>query len=168
MLRETDKAPVWRDGGVRPTEEFVAKQIAGNRSLVGQIMEGDRKINLLSALLVKIDIASMSASVEARSPFLDHRLAELAAGIDKARLFRGGKTKAVLRDAYRGLLPSEVVDGAKRGFEIPLETWLQGPLNSLLRDTVGSANSRVSSYLDPVFVRKLLDRDVLHDRNWAY
>ena len=168
MLREADKAAVWRGDHSRPTEEFISSQIASSRSIVGQIMEGDRKIILLSALLVKMDMASMAVSLEARSPFLDHVLAEVAAGIDEARFFRGGQTKAVLRNAYADMLPREVVRGAKRGFEIPMEKWLRGDLHAILHDMVGSPNARICAYLDPAFVRKLLGQTILRDRNWPY
>ena len=168
MLRESDKTDVWRGPPTRSTEEFVSVRIGGGRSVVGQIMEGDRNINLLSALLVKMDMASMAASLEARSPFLDHVVAELAAGIDYAQFFRGGKTKALLRSAYRGRLSSEVLDGAKRGFEIPLADWLRKELKPLLMDTVCAPNARLTDYLDANFVRDIVHERLMKDRNWAY
>lgn len=78
-------------------------------------------------LLVKMDRASMAASLEARSPLLDQEVMELAATFPPELLLRGGRTKALLRDLARDLLPTEVVRAPKRGFEAPLVRWLSGP-----------------------------------------
>ena len=89
-------------------------------------------------LLVKMDRATMANSLEARSPFLDHELLERVATFPPALLLRGWKTKAVLRAATAGLLPEEVRRAPKRGFEIPLASWLAGPwvgeVETVLRD----------------------------------
>ena len=79
-------------------------------------------------LLVKMDRATMAASLEARSPLLDHEVIELAATFPPALLLRGGRTKAVLRELARDLLPAEVRRAPKRGFEVPLVRWLVRPL----------------------------------------
>jgi asparagine synthase (glutamine-hydrolysing) len=78
-------------------------------------------------LLVKMDRATMASSLEARSPFLDHALLEVAATFPTAVLLRGWRTKAVLRAATNGLLPGDVRRAPKRGFELPLVAWLAGP-----------------------------------------
>jgi asparagine synthase (glutamine-hydrolysing) len=78
-------------------------------------------------LLVKMDRATMANSLEARSPFLDHELLERLAAFPSSLLLRGWKTKAVLRAAAAGLLPEEVRRAPKRGFEVPLSSWLAGP-----------------------------------------
>ena len=78
-------------------------------------------------LLVKMDRATMANSLEARSPFLDHGVIELAARLPVSLLLRGWRTKAVLRAATSGLLPDAVRRAPKRGFEVPLVRWLAGP-----------------------------------------
>jgi asparagine synthase (glutamine-hydrolysing) len=89
-------------------------------------------------LLVKMDRATMANSLEARSPFLDHELLERVATFPPALLLRGWKTKAVLRAVTAGLLPEEVRRAPKRGFEVPLASWLAGPwageVETVLRD----------------------------------
>jgi asparagine synthase (glutamine-hydrolysing) len=77
-------------------------------------------------LLVKMDRATMANSLEARSPFLDHELLERVATFPSALLVRGWRTKALLRAATAGLLPDEVRRAPKRGFEVPLASWLSG------------------------------------------
>jgi len=168
MLRETDKATVWRGSPQRPTEEWINSILFEGLSPLDTQMFGDTQINLLSDLLVKMDMASMASSVEARSPFLDHVLAEFAASIpDRCRL-RGLKTKAVLRDAYRGLLPERVVSGPKRGFEVPLKAWLEKDLREILNDTVVPASASIRSYLDGGFIDGVLSGRTMRDRNWSY
>ncbi|ACO47040.2 asparagine synthase (glutamine-hydrolyzing) [Deinococcus deserti] len=168
MLREGDKQRVWRGGPVLPTEERIAAiQRPELGALDGQLAT-DARINLLSDLLVKMDIATMAHSLEGRSPLLDHRVAEFAWRLPDAYRVRGGTPKAVLRDAYRSRLPDEVIGGAKRGFEIPLVRWLQGELRPILLDTLGGAEALVRGYVDGAFIDALLRREVMTDRNWAY
>ncbi len=78
-------------------------------------------------LLVKMDRATMAASLEARSPFLDHVLLERVAAFPPGVLLRGWRTKAVAREAAFDLLPTVVRWARKRGFEVPLQEWLAGP-----------------------------------------
>jgi asparagine synthase (glutamine-hydrolysing) len=168
MLREPDKREVWMGKTMRPTEHWVHQWFAPDRSTLDNQLHADQNVILLSALLVKMDMATMAASLEARSPFLDHKLAEFAASLPANYLLRNGRTKALLRDAYRGRIPDVVVNGKKRGFEIPLVSWLKGELQPILNDTVASTNARVRSYLKSSFISELLQGKVLADRNWGY
>ena len=81
---------------------------------------------------------------------------------------RGYRTKSLLRDAYRGRLPDEVLSGAKRGFEIPMVTWLKDDLHPLLMDTVHAPDARIRHYLDGAFIETLLAEQTMQDRNWGY
>jgi asparagine synthase (glutamine-hydrolysing) len=82
-------------------------------------------------LLVKVDRATMLASVEARAPFLDRELMELVLPIPSGRKVRGLTTKAILKEAARGLVPDAVIDRQKRGLSVPVASWLNGGLASL-------------------------------------
>ncbi len=169
MLGERDKARIGRMGPVRPTEAWIEENTPMHTPAgLDRAMLMDQRVNLLSCLLVKMDIASMSASVEARSPLLDHHTAEFAARLPESYKIRYGKTKALLRDAYDGLLPPEVIHGPKRGFEPPILAWLNNDLRELLLDTLGSTDARVTSYLDRSFVDELIAGKIMTDRNWAY
>jgi asparagine synthase (glutamine-hydrolysing) len=79
-------------------------------------------------ILVKVDRASMANSLEVRSPLLDARLVAFASGLPPEYLIAGGSGKRVLKDAARRLLPSEVIDRKKHGFDLPVKRWLAGPL----------------------------------------
>jgi asparagine synthase (glutamine-hydrolysing) len=100
-------------------------------------------------LLVKMDRATMAASLEARSPLLDHELLERAAMFPTGVLLRGWRTKAVLRAAARELLPARVRRAPKRGFEVPLETWLAGPWAGEVREVLEDSGAAVRQHLDP-------------------
>ncbi len=93
----------------------------------------DFTMYLQDDLLTKIDRATMLASLEARAPFLDHELAEFAAGIPSRMKLRGHRLKAILRRASRGRLPGAVLARRKRGFNIPFSRWLLHGLGEELR-----------------------------------
>jgi len=168
MMRESDKSSVWLAQAARPTEEMVAAHIGRGLSGLDRQVAADVHINLLSDLLVKMDIATMACSLEARSPLLDHELAELAWRLPDNFRVRRGIPKAILRDAYRGRLSHEVVRGAKKGFEVPMAEWLEGPLKPVLMDTLGSSSARTRAYVDGNFIDALLARRAMPERNWGY
>src|SRR3546814_2611380 len=79
-------------------------------------------------MLVKVDRASMAASLEVRSPWLDQRVIELAWRLPVEMLRRDGAGKWPLRQLFDRYLPSELRDRPKQGFAIPVAEWLRGPL----------------------------------------
>ena len=89
-------------------------------------------------LLVKVDRATMLASVEARAPFLDREVMELILPASSSLKVRGFTTKAILKEAARGLVPDAVIDRRKRGLSVPVARWLNtglAPLADRLLDT---------------------------------
>ncbi len=167
MLREADKRPAWQ-GEARATETLVRGSIDPDLGPLDQQVRADLSLNLLSSLLVKMDIATSAYSLEGRSPFLDHELAEIAFRLPASYRVRRRRPKAILRDAYADVLSEEVVGGKKRGFEIPLRAWLDGPWRPLLHDSLGAADARVLRYVDAGLVRQVLAPDSFLDRNKAY
>jgi asparagine synthase (glutamine-hydrolysing) len=169
MLIEADKCGSWRGSPMVATESWIAHILSEiDGSGLSTQLHGDININLLSDLLVKMDMATMSASIEARSPLLDHKLAEFVMTLPEDYLVGVATPKRLLRCAYEELLPREVIHGRKRGFEIPLASWLRADWKELIQDTVLSIHSRVCEYLDPRFVRNVYEGRTLTDRNWAY
>jgi asparagine synthase (glutamine-hydrolysing) len=168
MLREEDKRRVWKGGAMRPTEDWIESVLPAGLSGLDTQLYGDIYITLLSDLLVKMDMATMAASVEGRSPLLDHTLAEFTASLPDSYRLRGWRLKALLKDAYRGRVPDEVLRGRKQGFEIPLLSWLRHDLRELVMDTLGAGSARVRAYLSGRFIDDLLQGKVLRDRNWAF
>ena len=108
---------------------------------------------LISDMLVKIDRTSMQAGVEVRSPFLDHQVAEMAMAIDGKHKIAWREGKKILRDIFKKDLPKTVFDAPKRGFEMPLNQWLCGPLQSRLTPALSAeflAYNRLSPHLGKV------------------
>src|SRR6266566_2649888 len=82
-------------------------------------------------LLVKVDRGTMLASIEARAPYLDREVMELALAAPSALKVRGFTTKAILKEAARGLVPDAVIRRRKRGLSVPVARWLNAGLRSL-------------------------------------
>lgn len=117
----------------------------GNRpaDLTTALFAWDTGAYLPDDLLVKVDLASMAHGLENRSPFLDHRLFERIAPLPPSRRAHPFRTKPILRRLARGRVPDEILRAPKRGFQLPLERWLAGPLagwlDSLLLDPEATA-----------------------------
>ncbi|OLC07782.1 MAG: hypothetical protein AUH41_09750 [Gemmatimonadetes bacterium 13_1_40CM_66_11] len=107
----------------------------------------------LEELLIKQDKMSMAASVESRVPFLDQGIVAWAAGLGPREKLRGGRGKHVVRMAARGRVPDEVLRGPKRGFLVPLASWLRGPGQPWLEEYAPRADEEP---LDRGYVRRLM------------
>lgn len=112
---------------VLPASLVSALDRGRGQPLPQQLRAADLQFFLPGDLLPKMDRATMAASLEARSPLLDHLLVEYAAALHPSLLFSAFTTKPLLRAAAAGLLPRAVRRAPKRGFEVPLEEWLAGP-----------------------------------------
>ncbi|HMF15528.1 MAG TPA: asparagine synthase (glutamine-hydrolyzing) [Gemmataceae bacterium] len=89
-------------------------------------------------ILVKVDRASMAASLECRAPFLDYRIAEFAARLPRRLKLRGSEKKRALCTLARRFLPAEIVDRKKSGFNSPTTNWLRGTLRTMAEDLFAS------------------------------
>jgi asparagine synthase (glutamine-hydrolysing) len=113
----------------------------------------------LPELLRYEDRNSMAHSLEARVPFLDHRLVELCFSLPPDELIRGGETKSVLRRALGDLLPPSVrARRDKVGFVTPEGDWLRGPLGDLAADVFASQRFRERGFVDATAARRRLER----------
>lgn len=111
---------------------------------------------LPGGILTKVDRASMAVSLEVRAPFLDHRMVEFAATIDTAHKLAGGQTKAFLRHALKNRLDPRVLAAPKRGFSVPMRSWMRGALGDEL--TRELASDALAEILDVGRVARLLER----------
>jgi len=113
---------------------------------------------LADDILVKADRASMAASLEARSPFLDQAVVEWAARLPWQYKLSLTTTKRILKRALRGVVPDEILDRPKKGFGIPVASWIRGQLRPLFEDLFSESNLAQSGLIQPAPARALLQR----------
>jgi asparagine synthase (glutamine-hydrolysing) len=148
----------------------VAPWFAGNggSDVVDRALMADTLNYLPNDLLVKVDIAGMAVSLEARSPFLDHRLMEFAASLPARFKLRGLTTKHLLKRVLRGLLPAENLTRRKMGFGVPISHWLRNELKSFLVETVLSERALRRGYFKPAVVRQLVAQHTEGKRDYSH
>jgi asparagine synthase (glutamine-hydrolysing) len=127
-------------------------------SIVDVMLDVDVQTYLPDDLLVKMDIATMASSLEARSPLLDHELMEFAASLPPSLKVRGREKKIILRSALRGWVPDAILDAPKRGFRLPLGDWFRGELRGFARDVLLDKDTIGRGWFREGYVRELLDR----------
>jgi len=103
---------------------------------------------LVNTLLRDTDSMSMAHSLEVRVPFLDHPLVEFVTHLPQEVKLAKGTTKALLVAALGDLLPTEVVQQAKRGFTFPWETWLRGPLKATIENGLAELSPALREIVD--------------------
>jgi len=130
----------------------------GESDIVDRLMMADTNNYLPNDLLVKVDIASMAVSLEARAPFLDQHVMEFAASLPPSLKLRGLTTKYLLKRALRGLLPDETLSRRKMGFGVPISYWFRGELKGFLSDSILSVRALQRGYFRPEVVRHLVER----------
>ena len=125
-------------------------------SIAERIMLADVRNYLHSDILVKTDRASMATSLEVRAPFLDHRVAELAWKLPLSMKIRNRKTKWILRDILSNYLPKSLINNNKKGFAIPINNWLRGPLKNWACDLLSESLIKRQGYLNSDSVSKIM------------
>ena len=125
---------------------------------------------LLPALLQVEDRVGMAHGLESRVPLLDHPLVEFAATIPADTKFKGGTLKRLLKKVASTSLPASLVERQdKMGFPIPLVDWMQGPVNSWVKEVFSTGAARQREYVDSSAVLDILDRESGFDRTmWGY
>ncbi|MBB5870808.1 asparagine synthase (glutamine-hydrolyzing) [Allocatelliglobosispora scoriae] len=134
-------------------EAFAASRATAD---INRMMDVDVNTYLPGDLLAKVDITTMAYSLEARSPLLDHRLMEWAAGLPSSWKVRGGTTKWLLRRAVAPWLPADHIRRPKRGFGVPMAQWLRTDLRDLSRDLLTDETAVGRGLFRPEVVRLLL------------
>jgi asparagine synthase (glutamine-hydrolysing) len=123
---------------------------------VTRLMYCDAVSYLPDDILCKVDRAAMAVSLETRVPFLDHRVAELAARIPLSMKLNGGSGKHILRQLLYKHAPKAMFERPKAGFAVPVGEWIKGPLRDWAEDLLDSAKLRNDGYFDAAAV----------DRRW--
>ncbi len=116
-------------GGVEPDTSFTdPSRWAAVEGLVPRMMYLDMVSYLPDDIMVKVDRASMAVSLESRAPFLDHDVVEFAWRVPQSMRVRGDRGKWILRNLLDRYVPRSLIERPKRGFSVPIDEWLRGPL----------------------------------------
>lgn len=99
-----------------------------------EVLLTDMNLVLVSDMLVKVDMMSMANSLEVRSPFLDHKVVDFAFALPVEYKVDAGMKKKIVQDAFRPMLPEEIYNRPKHGFEIPLLDWFRKELWGMIND----------------------------------
>ena len=150
-----------RTHGFDPVDLYRARFAeTDGHDLLARLQDVDLGIYLVDDLLVKTDRASMAWSLEARVPFLDTAVTNLALALPTRHKVRGLSKKVLLRKAAEPLVPREIVHGKKRGFSIPAAAWLRGDLAPFARETLAADTLVRQGFFRPDAVARLIDDHV--------
>jgi asparagine synthase (glutamine-hydrolysing) len=156
-------------GAVEP--EYLLKDSAGtlpSSAFTERMMYLDMMTYLPDDVLVKVDRATMAASLESRAPFLDHRVIEFAARVPQRYKIRRGTTKWLLRQVLYRHVPRAVVDRPKMGFGVPIEHWLRAELRDWAEDLLSVDRLKSDGFFDPTPIRAKWDEHQSGRRNWQH
>lgn len=121
-----------------------------------EVLLTDMNLVLLSDMLVKVDLMSMANSLEVRSPFLDNKVVDFAFSLPSSYKIDGSMKKKVVQDAFRSMLPPEIYNRPKHGFEIPLLDWFRKELWGLINDDLLQEDFvKEQGIFDPVSTERL-------------
>ncbi|MEQ8506458.1 MAG: N-acetylglutaminylglutamine amidotransferase [Rhodospirillales bacterium] len=148
-----------RDESLAFIEDNFAK--AGADRAVDKALRIDSTIMLVDDPVKRVDNMTMAWGLEARVPFLDHELVELAGRVPPEHKVRGGG-KGVLKDVARMVVPAEVIDRPKGYFPVPALKYIEGPYLEMVRDTLASKSARDRALFDRGYLDTLLDAPADH------
>lgn len=126
-------------------------------SALRRILYFDQTSWLPDNLLERGDRMSMAASIEARVPFLDHHLAEYVSTLPDHFRVRGLRTKWILREAGKQIIPAAILKRPKVGFRVPVNSWFRHEMRDFLLDHLQGTQSRIRGYFDGKVLDGLID-----------
>ncbi len=141
---------------------------ANGSGLLDATLLADQMTYLPNDLLVKVDIASMANSLEARSPFLDHKLIEFAASLPENLKMRRFETKSLLKKVALRLVPKEAIYRRKMGFGVPVGKWFRGEMKDFVREVLLSQKSLERGIVKPEMIRKYVEEHTDATRDHAF
>jgi asparagine synthase (glutamine-hydrolysing) len=155
------KDEFWNKFCADNAEAFLTEQFnKAEGSFLDRTLYADIHTYLPGDLLVKADRMTMAASLECRSPFLDHEIVEWSARLPDSLKVRGRSGKYLLKKAFAGYLPESVRSHRKQGFGIPLAAWYRGPLADWARGLLLDKSSLINRWFKRPAVEALIDEHI--------
>jgi asparagine synthase (glutamine-hydrolysing) len=141
-----------------------------NLSFIENMQYWDMKTYLPDDILAKVDRATMAVGLEARVPFLDHRVVEFSWSLPEHFKVNKGDTKWILRQLLYKKIPSHLFSSPKKGFAVPIGGWLKGPLRKWAEDMIYSASFDHinSSYIQQLWKEHIKGTHDHHEVLWSY
>ena len=174
VFNEQTKRPLYSDFFREQTQAADATGLlaewfkrANGIGILDAMLLTDQMTYLPNDLLVKVDIATMAVSLEARSPFLDHHVIEFAASLPQEFKARRLTTKYLLKKVLRKLLPSENLNRRKMGFGVPIGHWFRGEMQPFLREVLLSEKALRRGLFKPEAVRQLIELHTRGERDYS-
>ena len=154
------------------TLEFSPSVFSRNLSYKEEQAFFDLKYYLKDDLLTKVDRASMKASLEARTPLLDHRIVSFSLNLDEKLKIKENETKYLLKQVLYDYIPKHLFDRPKWGFGIPLRYWLSGDLRHLLDEYINEERLSNCPFIQAKEVMKIKKQylkgaDYLYMKLWT-
>jgi len=126
------------------------------KTSITQMLLADMNLVLPNDMLTKVDRYSMINSLEVRVPFLDHRVVECAFSLPDEYKINKSMRKCILKDSFRDWLPAELYQRSKKGFEVPLNKWFRGEMQSMIcHDLLNDDFVRSQGIFNPGVIKKL-------------
>ncbi len=138
-------------------EELLRDHAGRSSDVLDQVLGLDVESYLAYDLLVKMDIATMACSLEARSPLLDHKVMEFCATLPTSFKRQGMTSKVLLRELAADLLPAEVLTRRKMGFGLPMASWLRSPSANSWLEMLVSPDARLRELFDTSVIQEMID-----------
>ena len=156
------------DGNRAPENALSADPELARLHPIEKMMYRDMTEYLPDDILVKVDRAAMGASLEARAPFLDHRVVEFAWSLPLGLKARGGEGKWILKRLFSRYAPVSLIERPKMGFSAPIGEWLRGPLRDWAEELLRESRLEAEGFFHPRPIRDRWTQHLSGERDWAH
>ena len=158
MLNQYDSADSW------PTIKSIYDKYCNKdkKSPLTWMSYLDINLRLPELLLMRVDKMTMGVGLEAREPFLDHKLVEFAMSIPDEIKTRGGELKYILKLAIQGIVPDKIIRRKKQGFGVPIEDWVFGDLREYMRRSILDFTEQTDYFNNDEINRLMNDKSAAH------
>ncbi len=147
------------------TQAYVHAREGDARLPLNQLLYDDMKMYLEGDILYKVDRASMAASLEVRVPFLNREMVDFATALPLGLKLHRLTGKYLLKKCMAGVLPDEIINRSKKGFNMPVAHWLTSELRDLVLDMLGQDRIIRQGFFNYAYIKRLLDEHFAQQRD---